>query len=54
MVFIIAWTQAALKPGFKFWTKLSLGVLASDASDLLMVGYLLVVVLDRSSFGATM
>jgi hypothetical protein len=43
-----------LKPGFKFWTKLSLGVLASDASDLLMVGYLLVVVLDRSSFGATM
>jgi hypothetical protein len=51
MVSIIAWIQIALKSGFKFRTKLPLGVRASDASDLLMVGYLLEVLFDRSPFG---
>jgi hypothetical protein len=54
MVSIIAWTQTALKSGFTFRAKPPLGVWASDASDLLMVGYLLEVLLDRSPFRATM
>jgi hypothetical protein len=40
--------------GFKFRTKPPLGIQASDASYLLMVGYLLEVLFDRSSLGATM
>jgi hypothetical protein len=54
MVSIIAWTRATLKFRFKFWTKASLGVQASDASVLLMVRYLLEVLFDRSPFVATM
>jgi hypothetical protein len=53
MVSIIAWTRT-LKFEFKFWTKPPLGVRASDASDLPMVGYLLEVLFDRSPFEATM
>jgi hypothetical protein len=54
MVSIIAWTQTALKSIFKFWTKPSLSVQASDASDLSMVGYMLEGLFGRSPFGATM
>jgi hypothetical protein len=46
MVFIIAWTRMTLKSGFKFRTKPLLDVWASDASDLLMVGYLLELLCD--------
>jgi hypothetical protein len=54
MISIIAWTWTALKSVFKFWTKPSLGVRVSDASDLPMVGYLLEALFDRLPFGATM
>jgi hypothetical protein len=54
MISIIAWTQTTLKSRFKFWTKPLLSVQASDASDLLMVRYLLELLCDRSPFGATM
>jgi hypothetical protein len=54
MVFMIAWTQIALKSGFRFRTKLPLGVQVSDTYDLSVVGYLLEVLFDRSPFGATM
>jgi hypothetical protein len=54
MVSIIAWTRTTLKSGFKFWIKPPLGVQASDASNLLMVGYLLEVLFNRSPFRATM
>jgi hypothetical protein len=54
MVFIITWTRTALKSGFRFQAKPPLGVRASDASDLSMVGYLLEVLLDRSPFRAAM
>jgi hypothetical protein len=53
MVSIIAWTRMTLKFGFRFRTKLVLRVQASNASDLPMVGYLLEMLFDRSSFGAT-
>jgi hypothetical protein len=53
MVSIIAWTRTTLKSGYKFQTKPPLGVRASDASDLSMVGYLLELLCDRSPFGAT-
>jgi hypothetical protein len=52
MVSIIAWTQTTLKYGSKFQTKPPLGIRASDASDLLMVGYLLELLCDQSPFGA--
>jgi hypothetical protein len=54
MVFMVAWTQTALKSEFRFRMKPPLGVRASDASDLSMVGYLLEVLFDQSPFGATM
>jgi hypothetical protein len=54
MVSIIAWTRTILKSRFKFWTKPLLGVRVPDASDLPMVEYLLELLCDRSSFGATM
>jgi hypothetical protein len=38
---MMVWSQMALKSGLKFQTGLSLGVQASDASDPLMVRYLL-------------
>jgi hypothetical protein len=38
MDFIIIWSHTALKFGFRFQIIPSLGVRASDASDLLMVG----------------
>jgi hypothetical protein len=53
MVSIIAWTRTTLKSGYKFQTKPPLGVRASDASDLSMVGYLLELLCDQSPFGAT-
>jgi hypothetical protein len=43
-----------MKYGFRFWISPTLGVRASDASDLLMVGYLLELLCDVSSLGATM
>jgi hypothetical protein len=52
MVFMISWTRAALKSEFRFWTKPTLGVRASDAFDLPMVGYLLELLRDRFLFGA--
>jgi hypothetical protein len=39
---------------FRFWTSLTLGVRAIDASDLPMVGNLLELLCDGSSLGATM
>jgi hypothetical protein len=54
MVSIISWTQIALKSGLRFRAKPPLGVRASDAFDLPLVGYLLEVLLDRSPFRATM
>jgi hypothetical protein len=47
MVFMIAYTQIALKSRFWFQTKPSFSVRASDASDLPMVRYLLEVLFDR-------
>jgi hypothetical protein len=43
-----------LKSLFKFRTNLSLGVRASDASDLPMVGYLLELLCEGAPVGATM
>jgi hypothetical protein len=54
MISIIVWTRTILKSGFKFRTKLPLGVQASDASDFPMVEYLLEVLFDRSPFETTM
>jgi hypothetical protein len=54
MVSIIAWTRTPLKSKFRFGAKPPLGVRASNASDLPMIGYLLEVLLDRSPIGATM
>jgi hypothetical protein len=53
MVSMIAWTRTALKFGFRFQTNPVLGVWASDVSDLLIVGYPLELLRDRSLFGAT-
>jgi hypothetical protein len=50
----IVWSYTVLKSGFRFWTSLALGVWASDAFDLPMVGYLLELLCDGSSLGATM
>jgi hypothetical protein len=47
-------TRTTLKSGFRFRTKPPLGVRASDASILPMVGYLLELLCDRSPFGGTM
>jgi hypothetical protein len=44
----------ALMSGFRFRIFLSLGVRASDASDLLMVGYLLELFYEGPPAGATM
>jgi hypothetical protein len=38
---MMVWSHTVLNSGFRFWTNLSLGVQASDASDPLIVGYLL-------------
>jgi hypothetical protein len=46
MVFIIAWTWMTLKFGFKFRTKPLLDIRASEAFDLLIVGYLLELLCD--------
>jgi hypothetical protein len=54
MVSIIGWTRTTLKSGFRFWTKPPLGVRALDASDLPMVGYLLVLLYHWSPFEPTM
>jgi hypothetical protein len=43
-----------LKSGFRFWANLSLGVQASDASDQMMVGYLLEQFCEGAPVGATM
>jgi hypothetical protein len=43
-----------LKSGFKFWIISSLGVQASDASHLPMVGYLLELLCEGALIGATM
>jgi hypothetical protein len=47
------WSHTALKSGFRFRTIQSLDVRASDASDLLMVGYLLELFYDGAPIGAT-
>jgi hypothetical protein len=44
----------ALKSEFRFWANLSLGVQASNASDLLMVGYLLELFYEGNLARATM
>jgi hypothetical protein len=43
-----------LKFGFRFWTNLSLGVWASNASDLPMVGYLMELFCEGAPARATM
>jgi hypothetical protein len=53
MVSMIAYTQTVLKSGFRFRTTPVLGVWASDASDLSIVGYPLELLRDRSPFGTT-
>jgi hypothetical protein len=53
MVSIIACTRTALKFGFRFRANPVLGVWASDAFDLPIVGYQLELLWDRSLFGAT-
>jgi hypothetical protein len=50
---MMVWSRTALKSGFKFWANLSLRVQASDASDLLMVEYLLELLCEGAPVGAT-
>jgi hypothetical protein len=45
---MIVWSRTALESRFKFWIIPLLGVRASDASDLPMVGYLLELLCDGS------
>jgi hypothetical protein len=54
MDYMIVWSQMAFKSKLRFWIIPSLGVRASNTSDLLMVGYLLELLCDGSSFEATM
>jgi hypothetical protein len=49
----IVWSHTALKSGFRLRINPALGVRASNASDLLIVQYLLELLCDRSPFGAT-
>jgi hypothetical protein len=51
---MMVWSHTVLKFGFRFWTNLSLGVRASDAFDLSMVGYLLELFYEGAPIGATM
>jgi hypothetical protein len=51
---MIVWSHTALKSKFRFRANLSLGVWTSDASDLLMVGYLLELFCEGAPVGATM
>jgi hypothetical protein len=50
---MIAWTQTALKSGFRFRANPALGVWASDVFDLPIVGYPLELLQDQSLFRAT-
>jgi hypothetical protein len=50
---MIVWSRMALISRFRFWIIPSLGVQASDAYDIPMVGYLLELLCDGSPFGAT-
>jgi hypothetical protein len=50
---MIVWSQMALKSKFRFWIILSLGVRASNASELPMIGYLLELFYEESPAGAT-
>jgi hypothetical protein len=45
---MIVWSRTTLKSRFRFWIIPLLGVRALDASDLLMVGYLLELLYDGS------
>jgi hypothetical protein len=51
---MMLWSHMALKSGFKFRTNLLLGVRASLASDLSMMGYLLELFYEGGPVGATM
>jgi hypothetical protein len=53
MVFMIGCTRTALKSRFRFRTNPTLGVWASNTSDLPVVGYSLELLQDRSLFRAT-
>jgi hypothetical protein len=51
---MVVWSQTTLNSGLRFWTTLFLGVRASDASNPLMVGYLLELFRDGALVGPTM
>jgi hypothetical protein len=51
---IIVWSRMVLMSEFIFRIILTLGVHASDASDLIIVGYLLELLCDGSPVEATM
>jgi hypothetical protein len=53
MVYMIFWTRTVLMSGFRFQAHPALEVWASDVYGLLIVGYPLELLPNRSPFGAT-
>jgi hypothetical protein len=51
---MMVWSRTTLKSGFRLQVNLLLGVRASDASDLPMIGYLLELFCKGAPVGATM